>query len=93
MSGLVFRPEKLFRYKKPALVETDISPRWQCVRPCDYFQGLTRFAFTNLKIDVDLLRLLICFQMRSTLFLPTCLRVFFYFCMFCHSFFSFKHMA
>ncbi len=29
--------EKLFRYKKPALVETDISPMWQCVRPCDYF--------------------------------------------------------
>ncbi len=32
MSALVFRPEKLFRYKKPPLLETEISPTWQCVR-------------------------------------------------------------
>ncbi len=49
MSGLAFRPEKLFRYKKPALAETEISPRRQCVRSCDYFLGLTRFAFPELK--------------------------------------------
>ena len=59
MSGLAFRPEKLFRYKKPALGEPKYLPSGSV-----YFLGLARFAFPKLKMaDVDLLRILICFQM------------------------------